>query len=127
MPQIRVVEFGPITQGFSQNNGFLDVHDVSVFIGPQGAGKSTVAKLISSFSWLEKSCMAQNMQDQLSAEYFISLLGYHQISSYLCKDSEIIYNGDCYQFAYTKGCFSAKKVDDTYVRPKVKFLAYYNA
>lgn len=109
MPQIRVVEFGPITQGFSQNNGFLDVHDVSVFIGPQGAGKSTVAKLISSFSWLEKSCMAQNMQDQLSAEYFISLLGYHQISSYLCKDSEIIYNGDCYQFAYTTRMLFCKK------------------
>jgi len=33
----------------------MDVKKVTVFIGNQGSGKSTVAKLISSFSWIEKA------------------------------------------------------------------------
>lgn len=122
MPQIYITDFGPITQGFSQNKGFLPIRDVSVFIGPQGSGKSTVAKLISTFSWLEKTCMAQDMQQQLTTEYFVSLLDYHQITSYLRPETKIIFKGDCYQFSYVKGQFSAKKVSDMYVRPKVLYI-----
>ena len=55
MSKIRIKNFGPIKDGYLENDGWLDIKKVSVFIGNQGSGKSTVAKLISSFMWLEKS------------------------------------------------------------------------
>jgi predicted ATPase len=47
--------FGPIGPGLSDNGGWIDFKRVTVFIGNQGAGKSTVAKLFSAFSWMEKA------------------------------------------------------------------------
>ena len=53
MSKIRIKNFGPIKDGYLENDGWLDIKKMSVFIGDQGSGKSTVAKLISSFMWLE--------------------------------------------------------------------------
>ena len=55
MSKIRIKNFGPIKEGFQENNGWIDIKKVTLFIGNQGSGKSTVAKLISTFTWLEKS------------------------------------------------------------------------
>lgn len=37
------------------SNGYFEVKRVTIFIGDQGTGKITVAKLFSTFSWLEKA------------------------------------------------------------------------
>ena len=55
MSKIKIKNFGPIKEGFIEKEGWIDVKKVTVFVGNQGSGKSTVAKLISTFSWLEKS------------------------------------------------------------------------
>lgn len=55
MSRIRIKNFGPIKEGLRENDGWLDVKKVTVFIGNQGSGKSTVAKLISVFTKIEKS------------------------------------------------------------------------
>ena len=55
MSRIKIKNFGPIREGFVGNDGWLDIEKVTVMIGDQGSGKSTVAKLISLFSWIEKS------------------------------------------------------------------------
>ena len=47
MSKIRIKNFGPIKEGYQENDGWLDVKKVTVFIGNQGSGKSTVAKLVS--------------------------------------------------------------------------------
>lgn len=49
----RVKNFGPIRGGLTENDGWIEVTKVTVFIGNQGSGKSTIAKLISTFAWLE--------------------------------------------------------------------------
>ena len=49
MDRITIKNFGPI------KNGVVDVNRITLFCGPQGSGKSTVAKLVSTFAWLEKS------------------------------------------------------------------------
>ena len=49
--KLHVKNFGPLTIG---TNGFIDISNYTVFIGTQGNGKSTLAKLISVFAWLEK-------------------------------------------------------------------------
>lgn len=60
MSKIRIKNFGPIKEGFVENSGWIDLKKVSVFIGNQGSGKSTVAKLISTLSWIEKSLYREN-------------------------------------------------------------------
>jgi len=54
MNKIRIKNFGPIKEGYLENDGWMDIKKVTVFIGSQGSGKSTVAKLFSTLSWLEK-------------------------------------------------------------------------
>ena len=46
--------FGPVKEGLSENNGWIDIKKVTIFIGNQGSGKSTIAKLISTLLWIEK-------------------------------------------------------------------------
>lgn len=55
MSRIKIRNFGPIKEGYQENDGWIDVKKVTVFIGNQGSGKSTVAKIISTFTWIEKS------------------------------------------------------------------------
>ena len=43
MSKIRVKNFGPIKGGYQENDGWLDVKKVTLFIGNQGSGKSTIA------------------------------------------------------------------------------------
>ncbi len=55
MSRIKIKNFGPIKEGCQDNNGWIDVKKVTVFVGNQGSGKSTVAKLISTCTWIEKA------------------------------------------------------------------------
>jgi predicted ATPase len=51
MSKIRVKHFGPIKEGYS-NNKWIDIKKTTIFIGNQGSGKRTVAKLISTLTWV---------------------------------------------------------------------------
>ena len=52
MVKLRIKNFGPIKEIYKDE--YLIINKVSVFIGEQGSGKSTIAKLFSTLSWLEK-------------------------------------------------------------------------
>jgi ABC-type bacteriocin/lantibiotic exporter with double-glycine peptidase domain len=54
MSKIRVKHFGPIKEGYSYNK-WIDIKKTTIFIGNQGSGKSTMAKLISTLTWVEKA------------------------------------------------------------------------
>lgn len=55
MSKIRIKNFGPIKEGYLENGGWIDIKKTTIFMGNQGSGKSTVAKLISTFTWIEKA------------------------------------------------------------------------
>lgn len=44
MARIRIKHFGPIGEGFVEDE-FIPLHKITVFIGPQGAGKALLRKL----------------------------------------------------------------------------------
>lgn len=79
--RLTVQSFGPIRQ--------IDINfrKVNLFIGDQGTGKSCIAKLFSTFRWLEKALMTETY----SLDYFTKfvdarfkkqLCGYHRIDDF---------------------------------------------
>src|SRR6266496_1824342 len=110
MPKIKIKNFGPIKEGYLENEGWLDIGKVTLFIGNQGSGKSTVAKLISTFTWIEKVLT----RGDFSVKYFQrknklkNYLKYHRLDNYFANAErqgivEIHYKGDSYNLDYEKG------------------------
>ena len=104
MSRIKIKNFGPIREGFVDNDGWMDIEKVTVFIGNQGSGKSTVAKLISTLSWIEKDLFRSDgmtLRYRKRESVFKNYLEYHRINNYLREDTEIQYEGNAYRIKYT--------------------------
>jgi predicted ATPase len=95
MSKIRIKNFGPIKEGYLEDNGFLDIKKVTVFIGNQGSGKSTVAKVISTMMWLEKALCRGSIK-WFDHPEFIKFIAYQGIDSYFNRNSEIEFVGNQY-------------------------------
>ena len=126
MRRIEIHNFGPIKEAN------ITVKKVTVFIGNQGSGKSTAAKLISTFAWIEKflyryrvgSAMPHIHPPTLNVinNDFKKYLEYHRIESYLKDDTEIIYSGDCFKIEYRYGVIGASNNRDNYLLPKITYF-----
>ena len=67
-------------------------------MGPQGCGKSTLAKIISFCSWLEKDSDATGKAE---ARGLVNLMmKFHRMEGYFHEDSELAYIGDDVAFFY---------------------------
>lgn len=100
MAKIRVRNFGPI----QDNNQWIEIGKVTVFTGNQGSGKSTVAKLISTFEWIEKSLIRGDHDVryyQRKLRFKNNFLTYHRIQNYLKDNTEIEYVGTSYKFKFS--------------------------
>lgn len=125
MAKLRVRNFGPIKDGFSENDGFIEITPVTVICGNQAAGKSTIAKLYSTFVWLEKALKSEKItEDDITFDEFVNnYLSYHCIKSYISKNSEIDYIGSLYEFHIEKKMFRTKIIEnDKYVKPKISYI-----
>lgn len=110
MSKIRIKNFGPIKEGYQKNDGWMDVKKVTVFIGNQGSGKSTVAKLISTFMWLEKALIRGDMKAPVSYQDFIELIEFHRLENYLEPNTQIEYEGAIYRLNLIGNTNSNKKI-----------------
>lgn len=125
MSKIRIKHFGPIKEGFSGNDGWMDIDKVTVFIGNQGSGKSTVAKLISTCVWIEKALVRGDYKKKWFEEknrFKNHNLAYHRIENYLSENSEIEYVGEAFSIAYKKGEVSINEVNDSYPLPQIMYV-----
>ncbi|MBO4372300.1 MAG: AAA family ATPase [Bacteroidales bacterium] len=120
MSTLTVSNFGPIKEAT------VEIKKVTVFIGNQGAGKSTLAKLISSFSWLEKYEYRNttSVKKQESYQIFENMLEYHRIESYLGKQTSITYTGDAFKIVryITKPDLSFYPTKNNYLLPKITYF-----
>ncbi|MDY4649133.1 MAG: hypothetical protein SO542_00855 [Muribaculaceae bacterium] len=101
--RIIVRSFGPVKD--------LDIilKKVTLFIGDQGTGKSCVAKLFSTFKWMEKVLCQKKYKPSYFEQYNrfkTKLCAYHRIETFINRDSYIRYVGDLYEFLYENGNFS---------------------
>lgn len=101
MSKIRIKNFGPIKEGYIENGGWISIDKVTVFIGNQGSGKSTVAKLISTFSWIEKAIYRGDIDDTLSRQEVLDYMSFQRINNYVKPDTIIEYEGDMLKIVFT--------------------------
>lgn len=139
MSRIRIKNFGPIKGGNQHNDGWIDIKKVTVFIGNQGSGKSTVAKLVSTFMWIEKALFRGDYgkkwferKNKLKNQF----LNYHRLENYFVDDQSngtlIEYLGEAYHIIYKNGLLSINEVPGTsyqlpqimYVPAERNFIAY---
>ena len=129
MSRIKIKNFGPIREGFVDNDGWMDIEKVTVFIGDQGSGKSTVAKLISTFSWLEKSLHRGDIKvEQLNVSVFETLCKQQELGEYFSENTLLCFEGDVFDFE----CDAKNKIfkgkahhpkNDQYILPKIQYFS----
>ena len=75
----------------------ITLNKVNVFIGPQGSGKSTIAKIISFCSWMEK---VNEATERAVVDGLVKRLGsFHHMTEYFSDRSSIFYEGENVAFA----------------------------
>jgi predicted ATPase len=133
MSQIKIKNFGPIKEGFVENDGFMDIRKISIFIGNQGTGKSCIAKLVSTFSWLEKALYIGNLEEKDVTNYnrFVNkYCGYYNLKNYFSLETMIEYIGSGYQFFFENeklsifktSSYAQKFLNIPYVVPKIMYV-----
>lgn len=126
MAKLKIRNFGPIQKGFSENDGFLEISPVTVICGNQATGKSTIAKLYSIFSWLEKANVKSGLgMTNENTDDLVSLCKPHRIDEYFNDKTEIHYIGTTCEFIYKNGKFCSKDLDNKltqYKRPKIMYV-----
>ncbi|MCQ6957616.1 AAA family ATPase [Mucilaginibacter aquariorum] len=125
MSRIRIKHFGPIKEGYSNNDGWLEIKNLCVFIGTQGSGKSTVAKLISTLIWIEKALVRGDFgaNNKFSTARFRRHVAYQNIGSYFNEKSIIEYDGGAFFISYRESKVTIHKHKaDTYVFPKIMYV-----
>ncbi|MEX2566157.1 MAG: AAA family ATPase [Cyclobacteriaceae bacterium] len=130
MSRIRIKNFGPIKDGCRTNDGWIDIKKVTAFIGNQGSGKSTVAKLISTFTWIEKALVRGDFnkrwferKNKLKNQY----LNYHRLENYFKingPDKTVIeYEGDAFYIVYENGSLVINEVQNKeYPLPQIMYV-----
>lgn len=126
MAKLKVKNVGPIKTGYQEENGFVDFNGVTVFIGNQGSGKSTFAKVFSTLSWIEKALVRGDFTESYLTLYrrFQKQLSYQNISNYLNDDSVIEYYGAVYKIIFAENQLSIEEVGDRseYIFPKIMYI-----
>lgn len=130
MSRIRIKNFGPIKDGCQTNDGWIEIKKVTAFIGNQGSGKSTVAKLISTFTWIEKALVRGDYnkkwferKNKLKNQY----LNYHRLENYFkingADRTLIEYEGDAFSIVYENGALVINEVQNKeYPLPQIMYV-----
>ncbi len=127
MAKLKIKNVGPVQAGYEPQDGFIEFKGVTVFIGNQGSGKSTVAKLYSTLSWIEKALVRGDFTPDYTMRYnrFKNKhLAYQNLSNYLNDESYIEYIGNAYHFIYKDSQFAIEKLKENnlYSFPKIMYV-----
>ena len=120
MATITIKNVGPIKEAE------LTLNKVNVFMGPQSSGKSTIAKIISYCTWVEKDvATSQSLKIyQENKTYFKDHLEiFHKIKGYFRADSYILYKSEVVEIKWENEKCSLNWVDQyAYKRSKIAYI-----
>lgn len=106
----------------------IEFGQVNVIIGPQSLGKSTVLKVASYCTWVEKRIeVTQNYEQFAQGDAFIKeLVEFHKLNGYIKPDTYIEYETDFMKFSYDhtekQFHFDWREQRWDYRRPKVSYI-----
>lgn len=103
----------------------IQLNKVNVFIGPQSSGKSTIAKVLSTCSWVEKE-VATTLDEGIvtDADAFIALMAeFHKMTNYFDESSEILFETEAVRISLKGKKFSLNLKDqEAYHREKICYI-----
>lgn len=119
MRTIHIKDFGPV-----RDTGLIEVRPVTVFCGNQGTGKSTIAKLISMMSWIEKALVRKDVTiEDVRSSFVDKYCSYHYLEHYFNSDSFIEYKGDVLYLIYKKSTVKIELRDSSgYKMPQIMYV-----
>ena len=122
MSNITIRNFGAI----KEQSAPIEIKKVTFFIGNQGSGKSTVAKLIATFMWIEKALVRGDYDKkwiERKNKFKNTFLPYHRIENYLKENTFIQYEGEAYMITYEKGFLKIEeKKSNNYSLPQIMYV-----
>jgi predicted ATPase len=98
MATLTIKNIGPIK---SVEN--LELNKVNLFMGLQSSGKSTIAKIISFCTWMEKRAARADILELLEegGKWIDRLKIFHRLSNgYFSTESAIYYNGEYVNYLF---------------------------
>jgi predicted ATPase len=127
MAKLKIKNIGPIKNTDNLNHEYIDFDGLTVFIGNQGTGKSTISKIFSTLTWIEKALVRGDFSISYLSQYnrFKKHLSYQNIGNYLNANSYIEYIGKAYQITYTNGRVEiSENLEDkpNYLFPKIMYV-----
>lgn len=119
MRHLVIRNIGPVKEAEVELKRF------NFFIGPQSSGKSTIAKILSTCSWVEKE--VATMMDETAVatkEAFLSLMvDFHKMTDYFDEESVILYETDIIKIGFKGEAFSIQLKDQKlYHREKICYI-----
>lgn len=104
MVKLKIKNVGPIC------DLSVDFKRINVLIGPQASGKSTLAKIFSNATWLEKEVLLSHSFSDFEpqGEYLKKLEHFHKLKGYFSKSSTIEYESESIHFIYEDESFSGR-------------------
>ena len=124
--KLSIKNFGPITSGFVEDK-YMEIADFTMIIGPQGSGKSTIAKALSAWMWIEKALVRGDftVKELKLPGRFRARFDFHNIKSYFSDDSMMEYIGSVYHIDYrgeSKLHVERVKSDEHTSIPKIMYV-----
>ena len=121
MTTIAIKNIGPIKEVAT-----ISLNKINVFMGPQSSGKSTIAKIISFCTWVEKDVATNQSLSEYKENktYFRERLeSFHKIKGYFNSDSYIRYKSEVIDIVWENEEFSISWVDRyAYKRSKIAYI-----
>ena len=103
----------------------IDLQRYNIFIGPQSSGKSTIAKMVSFCSWIEKRALTTLSEDVFSneQEFIEHVEEYHKMHDYFNSKSVLEYESQNIRIIYKDAKLTIKILDKiTYKRKKILYI-----
>lgn len=124
MPTLITKNIGPI------KHVELEINKVNLFIGPQGSGKSTIAKLISFCTWAEKQIIfnsftttSESLTRELNERLKTSLIEFHNFDGFIGTDSSFSYSSYFVSIKYNRGSFKVTSSNEAkYLHKKIAYI-----
>ena len=120
MATIEIRNIGPIKEVEE-----ITLNRVNVFMGPQSSGKSTIAKIISYCTWLEKEMATSHLAKEyaLTTRFKDELESFHKIKGYFRADSYIRYQSDVVEIIWSGDrCYPELINRLAYQRSKIAYI-----